>query len=151
MRAATGIMGVAPMGERVPVLIVDDDEVIRDALREWLDDQGYSVLEAEDGIDALYILDHMSSAVVIVTDYAMPRLDGRGLIDFVTNSANLAKRTAFIYMTAGNRILSAVFAGELQALGVSVLRKPFDLTELTQLVEAAASRLLVSMSPAADT
>ncbi len=66
------------MGERIPVLIVDDDEVIRDALREWLEDQEYPVLEAEDGIDALYILDHTPSAVVIVTDYAMPRLDGRG-------------------------------------------------------------------------
>jgi CheY-like chemotaxis protein len=136
------------MGERVPELIVDDDEVIRDALREWLEDQGFAVLEAADGIDALYILDHTPSAIVIVTDYAMPRLDGRGLIDFVKNSADLAKRTALIYMTAGNRILSAVFTGELQSLGVPVLRKPFELTDLTGLVKEAATRLLVTTPPA---
>jgi CheY-like chemotaxis protein len=134
-----------PMDERAPVLIVDDDPVIREALRHWLEDEGYTVWEAEDGIDALHLLDQTPSAVVMVTDYAMPRLDGRALMDFVTDNADWARRTAFIYMTAGNRIISSAFVGELQAMGAAVLRKPFDLTELTLLVEQAQARLRVGM------
>jgi CheY-like chemotaxis protein len=129
------------MDERPSVLIVDDDGVIREALRVWLEDSGYPVLEAEDGIAALYILDHTQSDVVIVTDYAMPQLDGRALIDFVTHSAELSKRTTFVYMTAGTRILSPVFSGELQELGVPVLRKPFDLEALTRTVAEAEAQL----------
>lgn len=129
------------MDERTSVLIVDDDQVIRDGLRQWLVDSGYETLEAEDGIEALYVLDHTQNDVVIVTDYAMPRLDGRALIDFVMGSPELARRTAFVYMTAGARILSPVFAGELQELGVPVLRKPFDLETLTETVDRAAARL----------
>jgi CheY-like chemotaxis protein len=130
----------------VPVLIVDDDEVTRQALRDWLEDEGYGVWEAADGIDALYILDHEPSAVVVVTDHAMPRLDGRGLLDYVTNSAEMAARTVFIYMTAGDRIISSAFASELAAHGVPVLRKPFDLATLTSTVAEAEARLRKSMA-----
>jgi CheY-like chemotaxis protein len=131
-----------PVDERAPVLLVDDDPVIRTALREWLQADGYAVWEAEDGIDALYILDHAPTAVVLVTDYAMPRLDGRALIDFVAGSPELARRTAFIYITAGDRILSPAFAGDLVARDIPVLRKPFDLAALTRSVEQAQAGLL---------
>jgi CheY-like chemotaxis protein len=128
-------------GDQVPVLIVDDDPVIRDALRMWLEDDGYTVWQAADGIDALAILEQTPSAVVMVTDYAMPRLDGRGVLDSVVANPDLAARTAFIYITSGVRILSAVFAGELLARGVPLLRKPFDLAALTRAVEEAQARL----------
>jgi CheY-like chemotaxis protein len=129
------------MGERVPVLLVDDEEVIRAALRSWLEEDGVPVVEAEDGIEALYILDQTRTPLIIVTDHAMPRLDGRGLVDFVTKNADLARRTVLIYMTAGGRILSPVFAGDLQTLGVQVLRKPFSLEELTRAVAEAEAQL----------
>jgi CheY-like chemotaxis protein len=129
------------VGESVPVLIVDDDPVIRDALRMWLQDDGYTVWQAADGIDALHLLDQTPGAVVMVTDYATPRLDGRGLLDVVAASPELERRTAFIYITSGARLLPAMFAGELVARGVPVLRKPFDLDALTRAVEQAQARL----------
>jgi CheY-like chemotaxis protein len=128
-------------GEHVPVLVVDDDEVIRHAVRDWLAQDGYTVWEASDGVEALNILDHTQGPVVIVADYAMPRLDGRALMEFVSVSAALAQRTAFIYMTAGDRILSGVFAGGLLERGVPLLRKPFDLAALTRAVEQAQAQL----------
>ena len=137
------------MPEQAPVLVVDDDEVIRHTLREWLEDEGHTVWEAADGIEALYILDHLddtTTAVVIVTDYAMPRLDGRGLMDFVRLNPDLARRSALIYMTAGERIISPVLAGDLQTAGAPVLRKPFDLATLTRVVEEAQARLHACMA-----
>lgn len=136
------------MLDRVPVLLVDDDEVLRHTLREWLEDEGYVVWEAADGIEALYLLDHLDSpdsAVVIVTDYAMPRLDGRGLMDFVRLNADIAKRCAFIYMTASERIVSPVLASDLQTAEIPLLRKPFDLATLTHLVDEAQTRLGASV------
>lgn len=135
------------MPEQAAVLLVDDDEVIRHTLREWLEDEGHTVWEAADGIEALYILDHLddaNTAVVIVTDYSMPRLDGRGLMDFIRLNADLATRSALIYMTAGERIISPILAGDLQAAGVPILRKPFDLATLTRLVDEAQTRLHAS-------
>lgn len=136
------------MSERAPVLLVDDDEVIRHTLREWLEDEGYSVWEAADGIEALYLLDHLedaNTAVVIVTDYSMPRLDGRGLMDFIRLNPDLARRSALIYMTASERIISPVLAGDLQAAGMPVLRKPFDLATLTRVVDTAQAHLRASI------
>src|SRR5579884_2308277 len=112
------------MHRLAPILLVDDDEVIRGTLRKWLEDEGYVVWEAADGIEALYLLDHLdpaNRAVVIVTDYSMPRLDGRGLMDFVRANTNLANRCAFIYMTAGERIISPAFAGDLQTQDIPIL------------------------------
>jgi CheY-like chemotaxis protein len=126
------------------VLLVDDDEVIRHTLREWLEDEGYVVWEAADGIEALYLLDHLDSpdaAVVIVTDYSMPRLDGRGLLDFVRLNPEIAKRSAFIYMTASERIISPMLASDLQTAEIPLLRKPFDLATLTRVVNDAQARL----------
>jgi CheY-like chemotaxis protein len=137
------------MDERAPVLIVDDDEVIRAALREWLEDEGYTVWEAADGIEALYLLDQSDTTVVIVTDYSMPRLDGRGRMDFVRLTGDLARRSALIYMTASERIISPILASDLQAAATPVLRKPFDLATLTKVVEEAQAR--VRAAAAVDT
>jgi CheY-like chemotaxis protein len=128
-------------GERAPVLVVDDDKVLRDALRMWLEDAGYTVRVAADGFDALAILDQTPGAFIIVADYAMPWLDGRGLLDTVTASPELERRSAFIYMTAAERVLPRTFVGELLARGAPVLRKPFDLDALTRAVEEAQTRL----------
>ena len=75
----------------------------------------------------------------------MPRLDGRGLLDFVRLNSEIAKRSAFIYMTASERIISPVLASDLQAADIPLLRKPFDLATLTGLVEDAQTRLGASV------
>jgi CheY-like chemotaxis protein len=129
------------MDKQPIVMVVDDDDTIRTALRDWLEHDGYQVLQAEDGIEALYLLDNQASAVVVITDHAMPRLEGRGVIDFVTQNADLAQRTAMILITAGDRILSPSYQAELQTYGVPILRNPFELADLSQMVADATARL----------
>ena len=57
------------------ILIADDEAEIRDLLRLYLENNGYDVLEAADGLEALTILEkeHIDLAVL---DIMMPRMDG---------------------------------------------------------------------------
>jgi len=59
------------------ILLVDDDDAVRLAAREILDYEGYKVLEAEDGMDALVVYDaHAEEIDAVVLDLTMPRMDG---------------------------------------------------------------------------
>lgn len=62
--------------KRPAILIVDDDEINRDILKTALD-EGYRILEAEDGQQALDILeDHSDEIEAILLDLIMPKMDG---------------------------------------------------------------------------
>jgi CheY-like chemotaxis protein len=60
------------------ILVVDDDATLRCLLAITLEDAGYCVVEAGDGIQALAQVGHCSPDLIL-TDVRMPRLDGTGL------------------------------------------------------------------------
>jgi two-component system cell cycle response regulator len=62
-------------GDDIHILVVDDEESIRNIIKESLQYGGYSCSCAEDGLEALHIMDQMSVDVVI-TDIQMPHMDG---------------------------------------------------------------------------
>ena len=64
------------------VLTVDDSRTMRDMLRLTLDEAGYRVVQAVDGLDGLAVLEG-EQPDVIVTDINMPRMDGFGFIEHV--------------------------------------------------------------------
>ncbi len=64
------------MSDRPTILVVDDDAVIRDSLRELLTGEGYGVETAVDGQDALERLGSMEPPGLILLDLKMPRMDG---------------------------------------------------------------------------
>lgn len=57
------------------ILLVDDDEIVREVLEELLNSKGYSVTAARDGVDALERLE-AELPDIIITDMQMPRCDG---------------------------------------------------------------------------
>ncbi len=61
------------------VLLVDDDAMIRHSIAAWLEDRGYTVVQASDGAAALEIFSTARPALVI-TDIKMPRMDGMTLL-----------------------------------------------------------------------
>ncbi len=127
--------------DSVRVLIVDDDEAIREALHLALEEEGYMVLEAADGLVALDQLRAASQPMVVLTNHNMPRLDGPGLLNFVVDDARLSGRHVFVYMTASNRIIHPTFARQLEQLQAPIVRKPFDLDTLLDAIAAAAERV----------
>jgi len=140
VKASQPVM-TADVGTARAVLIVDDDEDIRTAIHAILEDEGYGVLEAPDGLTALEMLRSAPHPLVVLTNHNMPRLDGPGLISFATEDPVLRGRHAYIYMTAASRVISPAFARQLDALHVPVLRKPFDLDQLIALIGEVAARL----------
>ncbi len=69
------------------VLVVDDEANVRDFARSVLSRNGYEVLEAADGLEALNLMEQLSGQVeVVVTDIKMPGMDGFALADKICSA-----------------------------------------------------------------
>lgn len=127
--------------QRPCVLIVDDDESIRDSLRLVLEDAGYTTRDAEDGKAALARLREDGPCMVVLLDLIMPGMDGEELLSVITGDSGLSARHAFILMTAAHQRLTPEFTSILTRVSTPILEKPFDLDSLLSLVAQAARRL----------
>lgn len=123
------------------VLVVDDDEAIRETLQTLLEDAGYRVEEATEGMEALRRLRAGSERMVVLLDLMMPGLDGAGVLGTVAGDRRLMQQYAFILITANHNTLTLALANLLRNLDVPFVSKPFDVDHLVQVVDAAARRL----------
>jgi CheY-like chemotaxis protein len=112
------------------ILVVDDDDDLRDALVETIADRGYAVAGAQDGRQALeYLRDHPLPRLILA-DMTMPEMDGAELVAELNKDARLAG-TAIVLITA--RPGAEAELGPLRVTGF--LPKPFKLDALFKLLE----------------
>lgn len=130
--------GVSMSAQRV--LIVEDDEPIRDAMRMILEDAGYMVDDAEEGVAALAYLRASSGRIIVVTDLLMPGMGGEAMLRTVMAEADLATRHAYL-MVAAKGVLPPDVADLLAQLHVPYVHKPFTIDELLVAVGEAKARL----------
>lgn len=128
-----------PAGAGRRVLIVEDDEGIRHALRRYFTRQGWAVDEAVEGQGALTLLFAEGAAHydVIISDLRMPGMSGMALYDQLA-----ARRPALagrMVVTTGDTFTDGARAF-LARTGCEVLAKPFELAELRAVVERVAGR-----------
>ncbi|MBF6592629.1 MAG: response regulator [Ktedonobacterales bacterium] len=123
------------------VLVVDDDDAIRDAVRFALEDAGYTVSEASNGLAALKQLRAATDRAVVLLDLMMPGLDGAGVLGAVAGDHRLASRHTYILVTANTKTLTLAFANLLTSLSVPILSKHFDVDVLLETVASAARRI----------
>ena len=114
-------------GDRI--LVVDDDDDIREVMQELLIAEGFQVDVARDGIDALGKLEAEASPPLILLDMMMPRMDGEAFLNALRAKPALAK--ASVVVISGNGAAREK-AGDFQAAGCLV--KPFEFDELLELV-----------------
>jgi CheY-like chemotaxis protein len=126
------------------VLIVDDDSVQRALMREVLEDEGYRVTEAAEGSAALDLLRNSSQRCVVLLDYFMPGLGGKGLLQLVSQDTLLRARHVYVLLTARRRL--SLSADVANILSTPVVYKPYDLNDLLVKVAEAQKRLEVSGS-----
>lgn len=113
------------------VLVVEDERVVRDLIVEMLDEQGYRVLQAEDGPKGLAILQAGQPIDFLLTDVGLPGLNGRQLADaFRAERPDL--KVLFMTGYVESNLLSAGFLGP----GMEVIAKPFTLEALAARIEA---------------
>jgi two-component system response regulator FlrC len=107
------------------VLIVEDDPVLREALAETMTIAGHTYITAQDGKEALVLLDIHNPAVVL-TDIRMDKLDGNQLLEEIQKKR---PDLPVILMTAYGSVEDAVIA--IRHGAVDYLQKPFSAQVLT--------------------
>ena len=113
----------APAGtqRQETILVVEDEEVVRNLVRNLLRTFGYNVLEARQGEEALQILQRQPNGVdLVITDIVMPVMGGRQLGEHL---ASLNPNIRILYMS-GYTDVAVVRQGTLGS-DVAFLQKPF--------------------------
>jgi signal transduction histidine kinase len=115
-----------PLGHGELILVVDDEESIREITRGTLETFGYTVLTASDGTEALALYaDKKNEIVVVLTDMVMPFMDGPATI------RALQRMNPKVKIIAASGLGTAHHAGEGVLEGVSVfLNKPYTAEKL---------------------
>lgn len=122
------------MADPVSILIVDDEESVRDSLYNWFIDDGYDVECAENAKEALSMIDSQDFDIVLA-DIKMPGMDGMELHKRVKT---MTKEPIFIIMTAFASVDTAVQA--LKNGAYDYITKPFDPDDLSHLIRNAATQ-----------
>jgi YesN/AraC family two-component response regulator len=117
-------------GTLATILIVDDEVLIREALRRFLEIQGHTVLEAGDGVDALAVLNEQEVDLAVV-DLVMPRMDGMGLLSRMRADYPSTK----VVIVSGYDEVFDMAQREIDV--VAIVSKPFQLSEVADAVRAA--------------
>lgn len=73
----------------VSILIADDDDLLRNLVKEVLEEEGYTVYEAADGEAALDIFWEHSEIALIILDIMMPKLDGLAVLEEIRERAEV--------------------------------------------------------------
>jgi CheY-like chemotaxis protein len=116
------------------VLVVEDDDDIRDVIQEVLSSEGLRVDTARDGLEALRKLDSGSDPPVILLDMMMPNMDGETFVQVLRGRPGLAN--APVVVMSGN----AAARERARALhAAACLVKPFELDELLEIVHRFTS------------
>jgi CheY-like chemotaxis protein len=112
------------------ILVVEDDDDIREVMQEALSSEGFQVDAAKDGLDALGKLDGDGRhPLLILLDMMMPKMDGETFLKTLRGMPALAE--APVIVISGNAAARET-ARDLHAAGC--LMKPFELEDLLRVV-----------------
>jgi DNA-binding NtrC family response regulator len=113
-----------------PVLIVDDEPIVRESIRDWLKEAGYEVYTAESGEEALSLVAKQDFGVIVI-DVRLPGITG---IKALTEVKQQKPQIKSIVITA---YPSAELAAEAIKLGaVDYLVKPVNPDDLEKLIQS---------------
>lgn len=126
---------------RPTVLVIDDDRMIRESLGEKLAEEGYDVVLAADGVEALDRL-RSARAQLIILDLLMPRMDGFEFRRRQRDDPALAKIPTVVITASDPRAdtVAPLAADELMS-------KPFDVKQLLNVVGRMTGAQAVSSPP----
>jgi two-component system response regulator MprA len=133
------------VGVRARVLVVDDDRALRDAITRALSLEGYEVVTAADGVEALGLVE-AHRPEVIVLDLGLPTLDGITVCQVLRARGD---RTPILVLTARTQVSDRVQG--LDAGADDFMSKPFALSELLARLRALLRRATADAAPGEQT
>ncbi|MEZ5001091.1 MAG: sigma-54 dependent transcriptional regulator [Bacteroidales bacterium] len=123
------------MAEKISILVVDDEESVRDSLYNWFIEDGYDVECAENAKKALAILESREFNIILA-DIKMPGMDG---LEMHRRIKKLNRDSIVIIMTAFASVDTAVQA--LKDGAYDYVTKPIDPDDLSHLIRNAATQV----------
>ena len=126
------------MPKKISILIVDDEESVRDSLYNWFIEDGYHVVCAENANRALVMIE-AESFDIILADIKMPGMDG---LEMMRRIKLIKPDSIIIVMTAFATVDTAVKA--LKDGAFDYVTKPFDPDDLSHLIRNASKQVLLS-------
>ena len=113
------------------ILLVDDDEVFNESLKEYLEYKGFTVLSAFNGKQGLEMISTEKPDLVI-TDIVMPEVEGIELLTSVVIDS-LVQRPKIVVISGGGRIGSSNYLSIAREIGAdAVFEKPLDFNLLVK-------------------
>ncbi|HET6280392.1 MAG TPA: response regulator [Polyangia bacterium] len=107
------------------VLVVEDEEDLREMMREALELSGYAVVTAEDGQDALNKILHIEGLCLVILDLLMPVMNGWDFLEKLRERAELSSVPVVVHSSAPSQALAGV---------ARVLQKPLTFDRLLSVV-----------------
>ncbi|MFP4059759.1 MAG: response regulator [Bacteroidota bacterium] len=115
------------------ILIIDDEEMIREGLKAALEIEGYNVTTADNGMEISVITESFQPHLII-TDIIMPEMDG---IEVIIQIRKKLPDTRIIAISGGGRISADNHLKIAEKLGAdAVLTKPFSTNELKNTINS---------------
>ncbi len=111
------------------VMVVDDDPDIREAVQDILSFEGYTVVQADNGREALDLLSQREPVrpCIILLDLMMPVMDGEELVGLLQKDPELSRLPVILVTASGRSAFTGVRA---------IIKKPFEMDELLSAVAA---------------
>lgn len=126
------------MTKTISILIVDDEESVRDSLYNWFIEDGYRVECAENANKALSLIEKQSFDIILA-DIKMPGMDG---LEMMRRIKQIIPESIIIVMTAFATVDTAVKA--LKDGAFDYVTKPFDPDDLSHLIRNASKQVTLS-------
>ena len=126
---------VTRAGAGETVLVVEDDQAVRQWMTELLQEAGYKVLTATEGFGGLHVLESDVAIDLLVTDIGLPGLNGRQMAE-----AGRLMRPALrvLFMTGYAELTTA--AGGFMDEGMQMIAKPFQVGDMLARIEQMLAR-----------
>jgi two-component system, NtrC family, response regulator AtoC len=122
------------MQKNTKILVVDDEAIMRDSLRDWLTDAGYEVMTAENGVEALELIGKEKPGVAVI-DLVLPGSDG---LDLLRKARQSLPSIQVIIITAYSSVHTAIAA--IKEGAYDYIEKPFSPEKVELLVAKLVER-----------
>jgi two-component system response regulator AtoC len=122
------------MKRKAKILVVDDEAIVRESIRDWLTDVGHEVLIADNGPRALEVIEEEKPGIAIF-DLVMPGMDG---IELLKRAREISPHLEAIIMTAYGSIPTAITA--MKEGAYDYIEKPFCPEKAELLIDRLVER-----------
>ena len=113
------------------ILVIDDDEIIRSLLREFLERDGHEVMEAENGRIGITLF-HENGADLVITDLIMPEKEG---IETIRELRRDFSDVKIIAISGGGTIGPETYLQMAKSMGADrVFDKPFNMQKMSEAI-----------------